>query len=462
MRQRTRCAVVAALVALAACGDDDAEPPASRVEEGTLIVDTDLASDDLIALQYLASHPKVDLRAVTVTGTGEVTCPRGAAVARGLLAAMGAPAVPVACGPSSPLSGDRVFPAQWRTAADNVYGLVLPVVSAPADEQDAVALLRDTLAESPGATLLTLGPLTNVALALAEDPDLVDDVGRIVIMGGAVDVDGNVQPEGAASPLPAEWNLFIDPEASSAVLASGAPVLLVPLDATNHVPVDESVVDRLVANDRNDGTSRVLDLLRVWTPPYLWDPLAAIAATDPTLVPSHDARIAVTTEGADAGRTVEQADGSSVTVADPPDASAVLEHLVRTLAGLPQGEPLATPTTLPVVGRATVKFDGTTCTYDGPTTPGVGALVVTVVPGSEPYGVSVVHLADGTTVEEAVAWIAEHPGEVPPMIEQDLGYIGEGGLASPATIELIPGSNPLACLTGDGSIHLGAVIVVGD
>lgn len=466
MRRTARSLMAAALVLFAACGDDDAAPSnatsaTSGVPSSTglpMVVDTDLASDDIVALQYLASHPDVDLRAVTVSGTGEVTCPRGAAVARGLLAAMGERDVPVACGTSTPLSGDRVFPAAWRTAADNAYGLVLPIVPAPAAEQDAVALLTSAVSESPGITLLTLGPLTNLAIALREQPGLVDDLGNVVIMGGAVGVDGNVQPEGTDTPLAAEWNLYIDPEAAAAVVASGAPVVLVALDATNQVPVDEGLIERLAANDRTDATSRVLDLLGTWTPPYLWDPLAAIAAADPTLVPSHDAKIAVTTEGDDAGRTVADPAGSPVLVADPPDPPVVLDHLVRTLAGVPESEQLATPTTLPVVGQATVGFDGTTCTYDGPASTEVGALVVTATPGTVEYWVIVVHLVEGATMEEAYAWATEHPNEPPPMIDQ-IDVVGEGALASPARIDLLPGTSAVACQTAE-TVVVGAELTV--
>jgi pyrimidine-specific ribonucleoside hydrolase len=463
------------LLLLASCGGDDgATGPSTEVattpvestspaaESGlAVVVDTDLASDDIVALAYLLSDPSVDVLAVTVSGTGEVTCPRGAEVARGLLTALGHGDVPVACGQSVPTSGEREFPAEWREAADGAWGLSLPAVAPSSDDRDAVELLTATVGgASTPVTLLTLGPLTNVAQALAAEPALVDDLAAVVIMGGAVDVPGNVQPEGATAPLAAEWNLFIDPEASAAVMASGAPITLIALDATNEVPVSAEFVDQVVANDVNEATAIVSQLLTTIPPSYLWDPLAAIAVAHPSLVPSAERAIAVVTEGDDAGRTVEEADGTGVLVAEPPDAAAVLDHLLRTIAGVAEDEPLVVPTTVAVAGEATVSFDGVTCTYDGPTSLPVGAIRVTRTPGPSPYLVGVAHLVEGATLDEALEWLAQHPGEQPPMVDR-IETIGEGGLPSPATIELLPGMNPVVCAPPDGSIVPGAVVEAG-
>ncbi|MFA6575325.1 MAG: nucleoside hydrolase, partial [Nocardioides sp.] len=84
-----------------------------------VVVDTDLALDDLVALAFLLSSTEADVRAVTVSGTGEVRCPQGLTVIRGLLALTGDDEVPVACGRSSPLAGDHAFPSEWRDLADS-------------------------------------------------------------------------------------------------------------------------------------------------------------------------------------------------------------------------------------------------------------------------------------------------------------------------------------------------------
>jgi pyrimidine-specific ribonucleoside hydrolase len=459
--------VVPALFA-AACAHDDTRRTvsagsttiaASRARV-PMVVDTDLAADDIVALYYLLSAPTVRLLAVTVSGTGEVTCPRGVEIAARLLTSMRRSDVPVACGRGSPLSGHRAFPSEWRAAAVDAYGLSLPTLSAPPPPLDADQLIADAVHDAgEPITLLTLGPLTDVAGALDAHPGLGEELAGIVIMGGALHVSGNVQPDGASAPLGAEWNLYIDPDAAATVLGSGAAITLVPLDATNAVPVPDDLVDRLEANDRSEATSQLAQLLTASRPPFLWDPLAAIAAADPVLVPRHRVQVRVLRDGDEAGRTIEDPSGSEVLVADHPDAPTVIDHLLRTVVGAGDDEPLATPTTIAAVGAGVVRFDGTSCTYDGPSELPRGSFVLTVTQGAVPYQVAVAHLIDGTTVDEALAWATAHPGERPPMVDSIVA-VGEGGLPSPATVELLPGTNPIVCATGDGVLHLAAQVTV--
>ena len=176
-------------------------------------------------------------------------------------------------------------------------------------------------------------------------------------------------------------------------------------------------------------------------------------------MPGTQRPITVVTEGEDAGRTIEQTDGSAVLVADPPDAEAVLDHLLRTLVGVDSDEELVTPTTLPVVGQVTLSFDGTTCTYDGPTSLPEGMLRLTVTPGPVPYIGVVAHLVEGATPEEAFAWQTENPGEQPPMVDS-AEAVGEDALPSLATVALVPGLNVVVCITPDGLPTAGATITV--
>ena len=128
---RRACAALLVASLATACGggghETPARGPASTATGGAVpvVVDTDLAVDDLVALAFLLSSPEADVRAVTVSGTGEVRCPQGLKVIRSLLAVTGDEKVPVACGRSTPLAGDHAFPTEWR---DTSYGFpyVLP------------------------------------------------------------------------------------------------------------------------------------------------------------------------------------------------------------------------------------------------------------------------------------------------------------------------------------------------
>ncbi len=93
-----------------------------------MIVDTDLAGDDLFALLVLLRDPAVDVRGVTIAATGEVHCVPGIRNTRRVLAALGRPEVPVACGRENPGPNGRWFPPEWRAGADAFYGVELPAV----------------------------------------------------------------------------------------------------------------------------------------------------------------------------------------------------------------------------------------------------------------------------------------------------------------------------------------------
>jgi len=170
--------------------------------------------------------------------------------------------------------------------------------------------------------LIALGPLTNVAEALQAAPGIIDNIEMIVIMGGAVDVPGNLQVPGFETDnTTAEWNIYIDPLAASIVFESGAPITLVSLDVTNHAPVTMAFYERL-AGDRTtppaDFAYRVFSNVQAFIEAggyYFWDPLTAGIAVDGSLCTAEERRLTVVTEeGPESGRTRESADGNPVQV----------------------------------------------------------------------------------------------------------------------------------------------------
>jgi pyrimidine-specific ribonucleoside hydrolase len=325
-------AIVIALVVaatLTGCVDDppstvpSTAPPTSATP---VVLDYSPTHSDIGALLYLASHPDVDLLAVTLPGTGEADCVPGTRNTRRLLALAGLPDVPVGCGRDKPLKGHRDWPDEWRVEANKLPRvLVQPVARGPVP--DAEALLPDVLeAADDKVTIVAVGPLTNLAVTLTEHPDLVSRIDRVVVMGGAVDVEGNVPDTPNA-----EWNLYVDPEAARIVVESGVPILLVPLDATDDVPFGRDVVLRLSLLETPTGRAEYQRLsAQTWFDgAFMWDELTAVAAMRPDTVTIEQRRLAVDADGA----TLARDDGSVVDVAVAADATAFDEEFRRVLNG---------------------------------------------------------------------------------------------------------------------------------
>lgn len=331
---------------LAACGGDDGT---TRV-----IVDSDGAFDDMKAIVYLMEQPDIEIVAITFSGTGIAHCPAAAENASALLERLDAPDIPVACGRTTPLAGNNEAPPMWRSAADTLGGVELPAPR-PLSELDAAGLLTDTIRKDNEVVIVALGPLTNLAEAVQSDPDLLDDVEMMYLMGGAVDDGGNV----LESP-DAEFNIWADPLAAQIVFATEIPITLVPLDATNDVPVTPYLYDAVAAHRDHSEVSRFmaeyLDVSPLFGGLYHWDELAAVAAIDESVVTIQERLIKID----DGGATVDDAAGRPTRVAISADQTAFEAHFYSAIIGT--GEP-DVPAWEP---DAVLTWDGTTCTYDGP------------------------------------------------------------------------------------------------
>jgi pyrimidine-specific ribonucleoside hydrolase len=316
-------------VCLYAC----AEPSSSSLEPAAphpiaanarpVLIDTDMAADDWLAILYLLGRSDTDVRAITVTGAGEAHCAPGVRNALDLVALAGRPEIPVACGRERPLQGDHTFPESWRERVDDLGGLTLPGNPRRPADASAVELLTRTIHGSSGKLhIVALGPLTNVAEALEAEPSLVEGLATITIMGGAVHVPGNVGPSSQIDNDVAEWNVYVDPHAAEVVLRSGVPTTLVPLDATNYAPLTMDFYGRL-SKDRSTSVAefvyRVLAQSVDWIRSgayYHWDPLAAAIATDDSLGTFEALSLRVVEEeGPQSGRTVLSEDGHLIRVA---------------------------------------------------------------------------------------------------------------------------------------------------
>lgn len=294
----------------------------------SVIVDTDMTSDDWMAILYLLNRPDFRVEAITVTGSGFADCDAGVQVALGLLAFTDYGDVPVSCWQDAPWRGGEIrVPAAWRTTLDSIQALELPEGGEPA-AVNAVELFTSTVqaADAP-ITVLALGPLTNIAAALEATPDLVSQIDRMFVMGGAVDAPGSgVSDENTT----AEWNIYADPPAARVVFESGVPITLIGLDATNDAPVTADVITQMRDAAQSPDAEFVVELLSEGS--YFWDQLATAVMTNPELVTLETRDVTVIdTAGAEDGRTKPVGNGPDITVASAPDVEAFYELFIATL-----------------------------------------------------------------------------------------------------------------------------------
>ena len=208
-----------------------------------MILDCDTGHDDAIALMLAAAHEDLDLIGVTVVAgnqTLDKTLPNTLHVCQHLNLD-----VPVYGGMSKPMFREQVV-------ADDVHGksgLDGPVfdelVKKPGDK-NAVLYLVDTLMASDGdITLVPVGPLTNIAMAMKLEPRIIDKIKEIVIMGGAYYL-GNTTPA-------AEFNIYVDPEAADIVFKSGVKLTMMPLELTNTALANMQIIERMEAIGNKAG-----------------------------------------------------------------------------------------------------------------------------------------------------------------------------------------------------------------
>ncbi len=423
-----------------------------------IVIDTDLAADDILAIMVLLRDPKVDVRGIAVDGTGEVRCPAGLRNARRLVAAFGRPDIPVACGRENPGANGRWFPTEWRDSADAFYGVKLPEVDGESDRtgEQAPALL-DRLASTAKAagtpiTVVDLGPWTNLADALAADPAFTSNLAGIHAMGGTIDAPGNIDIDTTSPSDKVEWNFGVDPDALAAVMATDVPVTMVGLDATSHVPVPYDIAETLGKDTAAAGADIAHDMyLRN---PYLsqgssfWDTLAAVLLIDPSIGTWQDVPVRVEATGRSAGRTVRDDAGRPVHAAMNADQGAFMTAF---LAALRTGAPR--PPGGGVAGTLSATWDGHRCQVTATPAAAGDTLVTFENQGTDPAGVAIAGTVAPHTWADALAW-ARHvdlsdPNATPPPWLQTMGGANADAAGTgSAVVTLSPGTYGAVCETG--------------
>jgi purine nucleosidase len=262
-----------------------------------LLVDTDPGIDDALALLSAWGSPGATVAAIT-TVAGNVPVDRGTAnVLRLLALRRPEPEPAVGIGAAAPLARPLTTAVAYH-GADGLgdLGDWPPVDLDRACPRGTELILATARRHGERLTLVALGPLTNVAVALAADREALAGVGRLVVMGGAVDAPGNVTPT-------AEFNFHVDPEAAAAVLASDLVIDLVPLDATRQATLTRGELEAALAGRPEPLAARILAFTgKAFRADggvmHLHDPLAIGVALDPTLAEWETWRLAVGPDGA--------------------------------------------------------------------------------------------------------------------------------------------------------------------
>ena len=264
-----------------------------------LLIDTDAGIDDALALLVAWSSPEVTVEVVT-TVAGNVPVDRATTnVFRLLGLRKPSPTPVVAVGAADPLARQLVTGTRYH-GEDGLGDLPdWPEVGAGALPAAVPLMLDKARRQQRLLTIVALGPLTNLALALKADLAAMKFVGRVVAMGGAVDVPGNVTPT-------AEFNMHVDPEAAHRVFAAGLSLDLVPLDATRQAVLPRAGLKKALSRAPGPLASRItafsdrafrIDHAGGAQGMVLHDPLALALALDPTLAEWEAVRLEIGPEG---------------------------------------------------------------------------------------------------------------------------------------------------------------------
>jgi len=306
LRHSKRSSISVALLALFSLAGS-----ASAATPRRVIIDTDPGVDDAMAILLALNSPELKVEALTVV-PGNVEAKQGLENALKIVSLANRCDVAVAGGAQHPLN-QKLITAQFWHGKNGLAGVELPPSKCKADARFGPDLIIELVHKYPHElTLIPVGPLTNIALAVSKDPSIASLVRDIVIMGGSIN-GGNVN--GAA-----EANIYNDPEAAQIVFNAGWTVTMIGSDVGERTLMTRKYLAELQANHgpQSDFIAKLADfyLTRSEKSGYsgaaMYDPLAVGAVFDPTLVTLKDMHVDVETKGEfTRGETVANRNGSN-------------------------------------------------------------------------------------------------------------------------------------------------------
>ncbi|XP_050275561.1 probable uridine nucleosidase 2 [Quercus robur] len=311
-----------------------------------IIIDTDPGIDDAMAIFVALQSPEVEVIGLT-TIYGNVYTTLATTNALHLLEVAGRTDIPVAEGSHVSITNNKKLRiADFVHGKDGLGNQNFPPPKGKPIEQSAAKFLIEQAKLYPGkVTVVALGPLTNIALAIQQDPAFSKNIGQIVLLGGAFLVNGNVNPA-------SEANIFGDPDAADIVFTSGADVVAVGINVTHQVVFTDADREKL---SRSDGKfaqylCKILDVYFSYHHDaynikgvYLHDPATILAAVDPSLMTYTEGVVRVQTSGITKGLTIlynkqkrfgevtEWTDKPTVKVAVTADAPALVKLVMERL-----------------------------------------------------------------------------------------------------------------------------------
>jgi inosine-uridine nucleoside N-ribohydrolase len=258
-----------------------------------VIIDTDPGVDDALALLFALSSPELNIEAITVVA-GNVRLELALENALRMVQIAGRAGILVSPGAQEPL--ERSLVTATSHGPNGLGGVEFPAPTIKPVQKPATEMIRTIVSSSPGeVSIISLGPLTNVATVLRNSPEVARQIKEIVLMGGSLS-GGNMTPA-------AEFNMYVDPEAASVVFGSGIPLTMVGLDVTRRCVLTEDHVTALQAGDTaiSKAAARIADSGER----AMHDPLAVAAFIDRSLLQLRQYFVAIETRGdLTAGETV--------------------------------------------------------------------------------------------------------------------------------------------------------------
>jgi purine nucleosidase len=261
-----------------------------------IILDTDPGSDDAMALMLALNSPELDVRAVTVV-PGNVTAKQGLENALRMMSLANRCDIPVAAGAQHPLF-QKLITAEFWHGKNGLADIELPPGKCKVDSRWGPDLIIEMVHAAPHEiTLVPVGPLTNIALAVERDPSIVPLVKEVILMGGSI--------TGGNSTAAAEANIYNDPEAAQVVFQAGWPLTMVGLDVGDKTLLSPKYLEQLgqTHGPVNDFIYQVAYYLVDLSAKFgfsgapMYDPLAVGVAIDATLVKAPPMHVDVETRG---------------------------------------------------------------------------------------------------------------------------------------------------------------------